>query len=137
MSDKETVYTPNPAKSVKFANPSQEGAQFPAFNSRCSVQKGLLTKALNSVKSSRIYFGARLLGDFLGDQRKGPTIGELLRATPGIVTNKTSWENRGEARELYPTAEVFRMYEGRSGVSNELETYEGRRNIGVHKDRNR
>ena len=62
MSDKETASTPNPAKSVKFANPAQEGAQFPAFNSRCSVQKGLLTKALNSVKSSKDEFCLALEG---------------------------------------------------------------------------
>ena len=62
MSDKEMNSTPNPAKSVKFAHPGQEGAQFPAFQSRCSVQKGLLTKALNSVKSSKDEFCLALEG---------------------------------------------------------------------------
>ena len=56
MSDKEGASTPNPAKTVKFAHPGQEGAQFPAFQSRCSVQKGLLTKALNHVKSTKDEF---------------------------------------------------------------------------------
>ena len=56
MSDKETATTPNPAKSVKFANPGQAGALFPAYQSRCSIQKGLLTKSLNSVKSSKDEF---------------------------------------------------------------------------------
>ena len=62
MSDKEMNSTPNPAKSVKFAHPGQEGAQFPAFQSKCSVQKGLLTKALNSVKSSKDEFCLALEG---------------------------------------------------------------------------
>ena len=62
MSDKETATTPNPAKSVKFANPGQAGALFPAYQSRCSVQKGLLTKALNSVKSSKDEFCLALEG---------------------------------------------------------------------------
>ena len=56
MSDKEMATTPNPAKSVKFANPGQAGALFPAYQSRCSIQKGLLTKSLNSVKSSKDEF---------------------------------------------------------------------------------
>ena len=56
MSDKEMATTPNPAKSVKFANPGQAGALFPAYQSRCSIQKSLLTKSLNSVKSSRDEF---------------------------------------------------------------------------------
>ena len=56
MSDKEGASTPNPAKSVKFAHPGQEGAQFPAFQSRCSAQKRLLTKALSHGKSSKDEF---------------------------------------------------------------------------------
>ena len=62
MSDSENAPTPNPAKTVKFANPLQVGAQFPAFQSRCSIQKGLLTKALNSVKSSKDEFCLALEG---------------------------------------------------------------------------
>ena len=48
MPDEEAA-TPNPAKTVKFANPGQAGALFPQLQSRCSVQKGLLTKGLNSL----------------------------------------------------------------------------------------
>ena len=62
MSDKEMATTPNPAKSMKFAHPGQEGAQFPAYQSRCFIQKGLLTKALNSVKSSKDEFCLALEG---------------------------------------------------------------------------
>ena len=62
MSDTGKASTPNPAKTVKFANPLQVGAKFPAFQSRCSVQKGLLTKALNSVKSLKDEFCLALEG---------------------------------------------------------------------------
>ena len=48
--------TPGPGKSVKFANPRQVGAMFPAFQSRCSIQKGLLAKALNSFKAAKDKF---------------------------------------------------------------------------------
>ena len=42
MSDGElgAAATPGPEKLVKFANPGQVGAMFPALNSRCSIQKG-------------------------------------------------------------------------------------------------
>ena len=46
------VGTPNPAKTVKFANPGQAGALFPQLQSRTYVQKGLLTKSLNSMEKS-------------------------------------------------------------------------------------
>ena len=48
MSDKEAG-TPNPAKTVKFANPGQARALFPQLQSRTYIQKGLLTKSLNSL----------------------------------------------------------------------------------------
>ena len=51
MTDKE-VGTPNPAKTVKFANPGQVGALFPQLQSRTYVQKGLLTKSLNSLEKT-------------------------------------------------------------------------------------
>ena len=65
MSDTESAptATPGAGKTVKFANPLQVGAQFPAFQSRCSIQKGLLTKALNSVKSSKDEFCLALEGN--------------------------------------------------------------------------
>ena len=34
---------------------------------------------------------------------------------------------------IVPDREVFRMYERQGGVSNEIETYNGRRDLGVHK----
>ena len=65
MSDTESAptATPGAGKSVKFANPRQVGAMFPAFQSRCSIQKGLLTKALNSVKSSKDEFCQAMEGN--------------------------------------------------------------------------
>ena len=51
------VGTPNPAKTVKFANPGQEGAHFPQLQSRTYVQKGLLTKSLNSLEKTAEEFG--------------------------------------------------------------------------------
>ena len=51
MSDKEGG-TPNPAQTVKFANPGQAGLLFPQFQSRTYVQKGLLTKSLNSLEKT-------------------------------------------------------------------------------------
>ena len=51
MTDKE-VGTPNPAKTVKFANPGHVGALFPQLQSRTYVQKGLLTKSLNSLEKT-------------------------------------------------------------------------------------
>ena len=45
MSDKEGG-TPNPAKTVKFAN------LFPQFQSRTYVQNGLLTKSMNSLEKT-------------------------------------------------------------------------------------
>ena len=62
MSDKEIATTPNPAKSVKFAKQGQAVALFPAYQSRCFIQKGLLTKSLNSVKSSKDEFCLALEG---------------------------------------------------------------------------
>ena len=56
MSDQEAG-TPNPAKTVKFANPGQEGALFPQLHSRSAVQKGLLTKSLNSLEKAADEFG--------------------------------------------------------------------------------
>ena len=58
MSDSEMVSatTPGAGKPVKFANPHQVGAMFPVLQSRCSIQKGLLTKALNLVKTSKDEF---------------------------------------------------------------------------------
>ena len=49
--------TPNPAKTVKFANPGQVGALFPQLQSRTYVQKGLLTKSLNSQEKTGKEFG--------------------------------------------------------------------------------
>ena len=46
------VGTPNPAKTVKFANPGQVGALFPQLQSRTYVQKGLLTKSLNALETT-------------------------------------------------------------------------------------
>ena len=70
MSDKETA-TPNPAKTVKFANPGQAGALFPQLQSRCSVQKGLLTKGLNSLmKTSDEFSLASEEGSALTIKRK-------------------------------------------------------------------
>ena len=65
MSDNETgaTATPGPERLVKFANPGQVGAMFPVLQSRCSVQKGLLTKALNTVKSSKDEFCQAIKGD--------------------------------------------------------------------------
>ena len=51
MTDKE-VGTPNPAKTVKFANPGQVGALFPQLQSRTCIQWGLLTKSLNSLEKT-------------------------------------------------------------------------------------
>ena len=51
MSDKEGG-TPDPAKTVKFANPGQAGALFPQYQSRTAVQKGLLTKSLISLEKT-------------------------------------------------------------------------------------
>ena len=67
MSDGEkgAAATPGPEKLVKFANPNQVGAMFPALQSRCSIQKGLLTKALNSSKVQK--FKGRVLS---GNQRE-------------------------------------------------------------------
>ena len=70
MSDKEGG-TPNPAKTVKFANPGQAGALFPQLQSRCSVQKGLLTKGLNSLmKTSDEFSLASEEGSALTIKRK-------------------------------------------------------------------
>ena len=55
MSDKDTA-TPNPAKTVKFANPGQAGALFPQLQSRTYIQKGLLTKSLNSLMKTNNEF---------------------------------------------------------------------------------
>ena len=65
MSDTESAptATPGAGKSVKFANPRQVEAMFPAFQSRCSIQKGLLTKALNSVKASKDEFCQAMEGN--------------------------------------------------------------------------
>ena len=65
MSDGEmsAATTPGAEKLVKFANPTQVGAMFPALQSRCSIQKGLLTKALNSVKSSKDEFCKAIKGN--------------------------------------------------------------------------
>ena len=65
MSDSEMVFatTPGAGKPVKFANPTQVGAMFPALQSRCSIQKGLLTKALNSVKNSKDEFCQAIEGN--------------------------------------------------------------------------
>ena len=65
MSDGEmvTATTPGAGKPVKFANPTQVGAMFPALQSRCSIQKGLLTKVLNSVKSSKDEFCQAIEGN--------------------------------------------------------------------------
>ena len=51
------VGTPNPAKTVKFANPRQVGALFPQLQSRTYVQKGRLTKSLNSLETTAEEFG--------------------------------------------------------------------------------
>ena len=51
MSDKEGG-TPNPAKTSKFANPGQVGALFPQLQSRTYLQKGLLTKSLDSLEKT-------------------------------------------------------------------------------------
>ena len=51
------VGTPNPAKTVKFANPGQEGAIFPQLQSRTYIQKGLLTKSLNALETTAEEFG--------------------------------------------------------------------------------
>ena len=70
MSDKETVI-PNPAKMVKFANPGQAGALFPQLQSRSRVQKGLLTKCLNSLmKTSDEFSLASEEGSALTIKRK-------------------------------------------------------------------
>ena len=70
MSDKETA-TPNPAKTVKFANPGQAGALFPQLQSRSRVQKGLLTKCLNSLmKTSEEFSLASEEGSALTVKRK-------------------------------------------------------------------
>ena len=70
MPDKETA-PPNPAKTVKFANPGQAGALFPQLQSRCSVQKGLLTKGLNSLmKTSDEFSLASEEGSALTIKRK-------------------------------------------------------------------
>ena len=79
MSDGElgATATPGPEKLVKFANPGQVGAMFPALNSRCSIQKGLLTKALNTVKTSKDEFCQAIKGNTsaLTKRRKAETFG--------------------------------------------------------------
>ena len=51
------VGTPNPAKTVKFANPGQEGAIFPQLQSKTYIQKGLLTKSLKALETTAEEFG--------------------------------------------------------------------------------
>ena len=72
MSDTEVAPTanPGPGKSVKFANPRQTGAMFPAFQSRCSIQKGLLTKALNSVQAAKNEFCQAMEGSSAPELQK-------------------------------------------------------------------
>ena len=70
MPDEETA-TPNPAKTMKFANPGQVGALFPQLQSRCSVKKGLLNKGFNSLmKTSDEFSLASEEGSALTIQRK-------------------------------------------------------------------
>ena len=77
MSDGEmgAAATPGPEKLVKFANPGQVGAMFPVLQSRYSIQKGLLTKAINSVKSSKDEFCQKIKGNTsaLTKRRKAET----------------------------------------------------------------
>ena len=81
MSDGEmgSATTPGAEKLVKFANPTQVGAMFPALQSRCSIQKGLLTKALNSVKSSKDEFCQAIEGNTsaLTKKRKAAVLSAL------------------------------------------------------------
>ena len=70
MPDEETA-TPNPAKTMKFANPGQAGALFPQLQSRSRVQKGLLTMCLNSLmKTSDEFSLASEEGSALTIKRK-------------------------------------------------------------------
>ena len=68
--------TPGPERLVKFANPGQTGALFPTLQSRCSIQKGLLTKALTAAKNSKDEFIQAIRGDAsaLTTRRKAETL---------------------------------------------------------------
>ena len=128
MSDTEDAptATPGPGKSVKFANPRQIGAMFPAFQSRCSIQEGLLTKALNSVKSSKDEFCLSLEGssvltikrkaDHLVDRMSNVTVrkSQLQRRKKGWSTGALLPEGNGsdhswqkDSDQVYRTCRDF------------------------------
>ena len=63
---------PETPRTVKFANPGQQGATFPRLQSKTYTQKGLLTKSLNALEASVEDFGqASEEGTALTMKRKG------------------------------------------------------------------
>ena len=84
--------TPGPERLVKFANPGQTGALFPTLQSRCSIQKGLLTKALTAAKNSKDEFIQAIRGDAsaLTKRRKAES---LVDRVSNVSNRKTQLED--------------------------------------------